>query len=163
MTPRVVSAAVLAAGGAAVVVVRQLQRRVVGGAGSTAEPRSRWRAVTINRSPEEVMPESRVPGPLAELGDLVEVEVRAAPGGKGSELRARLRSPEPSGAASAAARLSGEDPRQRVRSALREAKQLIEVGEVLRVDPTPHGRRTATPTGALVEAATKRAGGEGVL
>ncbi len=109
------------------------------------------------------MPESRVPGPLAELGDLVEVEVRAAPGGKGSELRARLRSPEPSGAASAAVRLSGEDPRQRVRSALREAKQLIEVGEVLRVDPTPHGRRTATPTGALVEAATKRAGGEGVL
>ena len=109
------------------------------------------------------MPDNRVPTPLAELGDLVEVEVRQAPGGKGTELRARLRTPEPSGVASAAARLSGDDPRQRVRAALREAKQLIEVGEVLRVDPTPHGRRTPTPTGAIVEAATKRAAGEGVL
>jgi hypothetical protein len=153
----------LAAGGAVVVVVRQLQRRVVGDAGSAAEPRSRWRAVTINRSPEEVMPDDRTPGPLAALGDLVEVEVRAAPGGKGSELRARLRRPELTGAASAAARLSGDDPRQQVRAALREAKQLIEVGEVLRVDPTPHGRRSATPIGAVVELATGRAAGEGVL
>ena len=69
----------------------------------------------------------------------------------------------PAPVASAAARLSGDDPRQRIRAALREAKQLIEVGEVLRVDPTPHGRRKATPTGAVVEAATKRAAGEGVL
>ena len=89
------------------------------------------------------MPDSRVPGPLAELGDLVEGEVRPASGGKGSELRARLRSPEPTGAASAAARLSGDDPRQQVRAALRQSKQLIEVGEV--------------------ELATKRAAGEGVL
>ncbi len=103
------------------------------------------------------------PGPLAELGDLVEVEVRPAPAGKGSELRARLRTPEPSGAASAAARLAGNDPRQRVRAALREAKQLIEVGEVLRVDPTPHGRRAATPGGALADLATDRAPGEGLL
>ena len=163
MTPRISGAAVLAAGGAAVVLVRQLQRRMAGGAGEAAEPRSRWRAVTINRSPDDVMPDHQVPGPLAELGDLVEVEVRPAPGGKGSELRARLRTPEPTGAAAAAARLSGDDPRQRVRAALREAKQLIEVGEVLRVDPAPHGRRPPAPGGALVEAATKRAGGEGLL
>jgi hypothetical protein len=146
-----------------VVVIRRLQRGTAAGAGSAAEPRSRWRAVTINRSPEEVMPDNQRPAPLAELGDRVEVEVRTAPGGKGSELRARLRSPEPRGAASAAARLSGSDPRRQVRAALREAKQLIEVGEVLRVDPAPHGRRSPTPTGAVVEAATKRAGGEGLL
>ena len=109
------------------------------------------------------MPEGRVPGPLAELSDLVEVEVRAAPGGKGSELRARLHSPEPTGVASAAARLSGNDPRQRVRAALREAKQLIEVGEVLAVDPAPHGKRNATPAGAALEAVTKRAPKGGVL
>ena len=163
MTSRAISTAVVVAGGAAVVLVRQLQRRAAGSAGEAAEPRSRWRAVTISRSPDEVMPDNRVPDPLAELGDLVEVEVRPAPGGKGSELRARLRSPEPAGVASAAARLSGDDPRQRVRAALREAKQLIEVGEVLRVDPAPHGRRTPTPAGAIVEAATKRAGGEGLL
>jgi len=109
------------------------------------------------------MPDNRRPAPLAELGDLVDVEVRTAPGGKGSELRARLRSSEPTGSASAAARLSGNDPRQRVRAALREAKQLIEVGEILRVDPAPHGRRSPTPMGAVVDAATKRAGGEGLL
>lgn len=109
------------------------------------------------------MPDNQVPRPLDQLGDLVEVEVRPAPGGKGSELRARLRTPEPTGIASAAARLSGDDPRQQVRSALREAKQLIEVGEVLRVDPAPHGQRPPTPGGAIVEAATKRAAGEGIL
>jgi hypothetical protein len=50
-----------------------------------------------------------------------------------------------------------------LRAALREAKQLIEVGEVLRVDPVPHGRRKATPTGALVDVATRRSNEEGVL
>jgi uncharacterized membrane protein len=161
MTARTIGTAVVVLGGGAV-LVRQLQRRAAAAAGAAAGPRSRWRAVTINRSPEDVMPDGP-PGPLAELGDLVEVEVRAAPGGKGSELRARLRSAEPTGAASVAARLSGDDPRQRVRAALREAKQLIEVGEVLRVDPTPHGRRSATPTGAFVDLATDRAPGEGLL
>lgn len=159
--PRTVKAA-LAAGGAAVLFVRQLQQRAANH-GNDADARSRWRAVTINRTPEEVMPDNQVPAPLAALGDLVEVEVAAAPGDKGSELRARLRNPEPTGAASVAARLSGDDPRQQVRAALREAKQLIEVGEVLRVDPAPHGERTPTPGGAIVELATKRAGGEGVL
>jgi len=162
MTRRLVSTGVLAAGGAAVVLLRELQRRADAGAGEAADSRSRWRAVTVERSPEEVMPDG-LPGPLAELGDLVDVEVRPAPGDKGSELRARLRRPEPTGIASAAARLSGRDPRQRVRAALREAKQLIEVGEVLRVDPVPHGRRTATPGGALVDLATDRAPGEGLL
>lgn len=162
MRPRGVGV-VLALGGGAVVLVRRLQQQASGGGGAGAEPRSRWRSVTVNRSPEEVMPDNRAPAPLAELGELVDVEVRRAPGDKGSELRARLRAPEPSGPASAAARLSGNDPRQRVRAALREAKQLIEVGEVLRVDPAPHGRRSPTPTGAIVEAATKRAAGEGLL
>jgi hypothetical protein len=152
--------AVLAVGGGAVLVVRRLRRRATKGPG---EARSRWRAVTIDRPPEEVMPGGRIPAPLAALGDDVEVGVRPAAGGKGTELRARLRAPEPEGVASAAARVSGDDPRQRVRSALREAKQLVEVGEVLRVDPTPHGRRRTTPTGAVVETAAKRAAGEGLL
>ena len=141
-------------------------RQVVGGtspAPADAESRSRWRSVTINRSQEEVMPAGRVPGPLAALGDLVEVQVRPAPGDKGTELAARLRVPEPTGPRAALAAFGGDDPRQQVRSALRQAKHLIEVGEVLRVDPAPHGHRPATPGGALVEAATRRAGGEGVL
>jgi hypothetical protein len=158
---RVLSAAVVTAGGAGVVLARRLQGRTQAYGSSTgAEPHSRWRAVTINRTPDEVMPGGRVPEPLARLGDTIEVEVAAAPGNKGTELRARLRSAKPK---SLVGRLSGKDPRQQVRSALREAKQLIEVGEVLRVDPVPHGKRTPTPTGWLVELVTKRASGEGVL
>ncbi|MEH3140455.1 MAG: hypothetical protein PGN37_09775 [Mycobacterium kyogaense] len=91
------------------------------------------------------------------------MHVRTAPGGKGTELAARLRQAEPGGLGSVASRVSGEDPRQQLRSALRQAKQLIEVGEVLRVDPVPHGTRSAAPTGKLVDLATRRAGGEGVL
>jgi hypothetical protein len=129
-------------------VVSRLQEAVGGGPTSLdGEARSRWRSVTINRSPQEVMPGGTLPGPLAALGDAVEVEVRPAPGGKGTELAARLRAAGPTGP----------------RSALRQAKQLIEVGEVLRVDPQPHGHRPATPTGKLVESATRHAGGEGVL
>jgi hypothetical protein len=146
-------------------LVHRLQRRLGGnttGAGD-ADARSRWRSVTINRSQGEVMPHGQVPGPLAALGDSVEVQMRDAPGGKGTELAARLRHPEPEGPGSVGARVSGDDPRQQVRSALRQAKQLIEVGEVLRVDPTPHGHRPPTPTGKLVDLATQRAGGEGVL
>ncbi|MDZ5661766.1 hypothetical protein SFC79_08330 [Nocardioides sp. S-58] len=127
------------------------------------EARSRWRSVTINRRQDEVMPSGKLPGPLAALGDSVEVEVRPAPGGKGTELAARLRTAGPTGPRSVPASSEDEDPRERVRSALREAKQLIEVGEVLRVDPAPHGHRPPTPGGKLVESATRHAGGEGVL
>ncbi|WP_201408508.1 hypothetical protein [Mycobacterium paraintracellulare] len=146
-------------------LVRQLQRRLGGEAteAGDAEPRSRWRSVTINKGPEEVMPNGQVPAPLAALGDRVEVQLREAAGGKGTELAARLRQPEPGGLGSVVARVSGDDPRQQVRAALRQAKQLIEVGELLRIDPTPHGTRTATPTGKLVDFADRRAGGEGVL
>jgi len=159
-----VGAFVIALGGVAVAIARQLQHRTDGAAGTDEEEsRSRWRGVTINRSPAEVMLDGQLPQPLAALGDLIEVEVAQAPGGRGTELRARLRQAVPSGAVSAAARLSGNDQRQQVRSALREAKQLIEVGEVLRVNPTPHGKRPATPAGKLVDIAARRAPGEGVL
>lgn len=132
---------------AGVVLVRRLRRRSQGPEGN------RWRAVTIDRGADEVMPGGRLPEPLAALGDLVEVEMQPAPGDKGTELRVRLRGRDPGHSADA----------RRVRSALREAKQLVEVGEVLRVDPAPHGRRPPTPGGLLVEAAARRSGGEGLL
>lgn len=136
-------------------VVRELKPE----ADASSEPKSRWRSVTINRRPEELLTDGQLPAPLADLGDDIEIRVRPAPGGKGSELAARLRS-EPSGP-SVLGRIAGHDPRQDLRSALRQAKQLIEVGEVLRVDPTPHGDRGAAPGGKLVGLATRRAGGEG--
>ena len=76
-----VSEAVQGVGGG---LVRRLQQAVAGNtpAPADAEPRSRWRSVTINRGREEVMPGGQLPGPLAALGDLVEVQVRPAPGGR---------------------------------------------------------------------------------
>ena len=153
---RLVASATVA--GVAVLVARRLRR-----SSSASETVPRWLAVTIDRTPDVVQPQGRLPGSLADLGDLVEVETRVAPGGKGTELRARLRTQSPTGIRSVPARLSGEDPRQRVRLALREAKQLIEVGEVLRVNPAPHGHRPPTPPGQLIDLLAKRAPAEGLV
>jgi hypothetical protein len=148
-------------GGIVVRQIRAAQRpNMLDGDARDRDRDARWLAVTVYREPDEV---GQLPGPLEALGDSIETRVRPAPGGKGTELAARLRVPVPSGAAGAVARARGADPRRRLRSALRQAKQLIEVGEVLAVDPTPHGRRSPTPMGAVLEAATRRADQEGVL
>jgi hypothetical protein len=156
---RVVSKAVLTGVGVGGEVVRKVvesSRRLRGGA-ADADSADRWRVVTIDRPPDEVGSAGRWPEPIARLGDTVEVQVRPAPGGKGAELAVR---PRPGRSSSGP---SGETPAEAVRSALRQAKQLIEVGEVLKVDPVPHGKRSHTPTGMVLEAATKRAGKEGIL
>jgi hypothetical protein len=123
------------------------------GPGDAGQPASGWLVVTVFRELSE-MEDAEVPAPLAEFGDQVEIRVRPAADGKGTELAARLRDRE---SGSAVSRLSGTDPQADLRSALRRAKQLIEVGEVLAVDPAPHGKRTATPGGALLEAWTRAA------
>ena len=122
---------------------------------------TRWLAVTVDGEPDQVAPGGQLPEPLAALGDRIEVRVRPAPGGKGTELAARLRDRPSSG--TALGRLNGSDPQADLRSALRRAKQLIEVGEVLAADPIPHGERTATPAGLVLESVTRRADREGVL
>jgi hypothetical protein len=127
--------------------------------GGDIPPASGWLVVTVLREPFDVET-GDLPRPLAELGDRIEVRVRPAPGSKGTELAARLRDRASSGGV--ADRLGGADPQSDLRSALRRAKQLLEVGEVLAVDPTPHGDRKATPGGALLEAWTKRAPKGGV-
>ncbi|SDF90866.1 hypothetical protein [Pseudonocardia oroxyli] len=119
---------------------------------------SGWLVVTVVGEPSQIDTD-RLPVPLAEFGDQLEVLVRAAPGDKGTELAARLRD-RPSG--STLARLTGSDPQADLRSALRRAKQLIEVGEVLAVDPAPHGDRTPTPGGMLLEMWTRVAPKAGV-
>jgi hypothetical protein len=122
-------------------------------------PASGWLAVTVLREPSE-FDAADLPAPLEELRDQIEVRVRPAPDGKGTELRARMRDRVPSG--TAVDRLSGGDPESDLRSARRRAKQLLEVGEVLVVDPAPHGERTETPGGALLEAWTRVAPKAGV-
>ncbi|GGR06738.1 hypothetical protein [Streptomyces pilosus] len=121
----------------------------------------RWLTVTVNRAPADVGSEGKPPAPLDELADRIDVRIRPAPGDRGTELGARFREPVPAESTSVPARLAGRDPRQELRRALRDAKSLLEAGEVLRPDAPPTTR--PTPGGKLVELFTRRSGGEGVL
>ena len=89
------------------------------------------------------------------------VQVRSAPGDRGTEVAARQRGSVPAGPGGAVARASGDDPRQRLRAALRQSKQLLETGEVLKPDEPPTTRRTLRSL--PLELGTRRAGGEGRL
>jgi hypothetical protein len=137
---------------AGVTAARRISSR---SAGRRGDDGGRWLSVTVYRPVEEIR--NRLPEPIDELGERVEVRVRPASGDKGTEVAARLREPGPSGPV---ARLTGRDPRQEVREALRRAKSLLETGDVLRPDsPSTH----PGPGGKLVQLASSRAGGEGRL
>ncbi|MEU1012864.1 hypothetical protein [Streptomyces sp. NPDC005890] len=148
-----VAAAGLAAG--AFVVMRRAKARPSGTAAG-----DRWLTVTVNCAPHDVQAD-KLPAPLQEYGDRIEIRIRPAPGDRGTELAVRLKETEPDAAYSVPARLACTDPRQDLRRALREAKALLEAGEVLQPDapPTTHD----TPGGKLVGLLSRRAGGEGVL
>jgi hypothetical protein len=149
----VATAAALAAGSAAV-------KKVVGRApsgwgeavgGAHDDPR-RWRVVTVNRPIAEL--EAALPAPLADLGNAVEVRLRPAPADKGTELAARLTGTREDP-------LNGQPPLEALRSALRQAKQVAEVGYVLEADLDTTTR--PTPLNEPLRQATKHAGGEGRL
>ncbi|MEU0056920.1 hypothetical protein [Streptomyces sp. NPDC006334] len=146
-----------AAAGLTAGAVAALRRSTAPLAGPSAA--DRWLTVTINRSPVEIQAD-KLPTPLQEHGDRIETLIRPAPGDRGTELAVRLKD-VPSDASSVPARLTGQDPRQDLRRSLREAKALLEGGEVLLPDtpPTTHD----TPGGKLVGLLSRRAGGEGVL
>jgi hypothetical protein len=125
-----------------------------------AEP-DRWLGVTVNLPPDKVESDPRLQEAFAALAEDAETLVRPAPGGRGTELAAKPLQPPTSGLSGAARRLAGRDPRQPVRSALRDIKSVLETGEVLRPDAPTTGK--PTPGGTLVRLATRRAGGEGRL
>jgi hypothetical protein len=114
------------AAGAAARALNRLRRRSRRGAGPPETP-SGWQVVTVNRSRAELMPQGRLPAPLAALGASVEVRLRDAPGARGTELGARPQAGRPDGAV----------PEVVIAAALREAKQLAETGEVLSADGGP--------------------------
>lgn len=145
-----------ASGGAAAEnAAKTLSSRFLGGVPGDAEPSNRWLTVTINCPAEQL---ADLPMPVARLRGIAEVRVRPAPGGRGSELAMRLLEQPPAGAAGLPDRLTGTDPRRRVRAALREAKSLCETGEVIEPDdPTNH----PTPTGRLFDLAAVLTGREG--
>jgi hypothetical protein len=125
-----------------------------------AEP-NRWLGVTVNLPPAQVENDPRLRAAFAELAEDAETRLRPAPGGHGTELAARPLRTVPTGLSGAGQRLAGRDPRQPVRSALRDIKSVLETGEVIRPDAPTTGK--PTPGGAHVRLATRRAGGEGRL
>lgn len=103
----------------------------------------RWHVVTVKPVRAELTPDSPLPEPLAGLGDAVDVQIRRAPADQGVELAVRLRDGAQSPVTAGARRLAGRDPNQAIRAALREAKQLLETGEVLHPGSPPTTRTTA--------------------
>jgi hypothetical protein len=134
---------VAAAAGGAVAARRVLPARRGG------SPPPRWHAITVNRPLGEVAPGGRLPGPLSELGDAVEVRLRPAPGDRGTEVAARLRD---AGAGPGA----GD-----VRRALRESRSLLETGEILL--PDAPGTTQRTPLNRVLEHVTTHGREEGLL
>ncbi|MFI8304728.1 hypothetical protein ACIF80_14975 [Streptomyces sp. NPDC085927] len=143
------------AAGAAAARKAKTARRSDGRAGD------RWLTVTVNRPMTDVRPDGKLPDPLLRFAERIDVRIGPAPGDRGTELAARFKEPTPPSSASLPARLAGQDPRQELRRALREAKAVLEAGEVLRPDAPPTTR--PTPGGKLIELFTRRSGGEGVL
>jgi len=121
------------------------------GGAATDDPHA-WRAVTVNRPIGDL--EGAIPAPLSGLGNAVEIRLQPAPGGKGTEIHARLTEPVP-------AQVDGQEPVAALRSALRQAKQAAEVGYVLEADLNTTTRRT--PLNEPLRQATRHAGGEGRL
>ena len=154
---------IAAAAGAAVAGTVAARRLRQGGSGDSADPddqtegsTDRWRVVTIAAEPEQIAPEGRLPTPLADLDELIEVRFEPAPGDRGTELAARPR-------AGASHPDDQNDLARMIRRALRESKQLIEAGELATNEPQPEGHRPATPAGLVVDALSRRSPEEGVL
>ena len=160
MSSSTVASRAARAGGTLVRGVRSVVNPSASRPAGTGHSSSGWLSVTVLCDPSD-LEAAKLPSPLADLGDRIEVRVQLAPGGKGVELAVRPRG-RGSSSGTTVQRLRGSDSEADLRSALRRAKQLLEVGEVLAVDPVPHGERTGTPAGALLEAWTRVAPKAGV-
>jgi hypothetical protein len=119
-------------------------------------PKNRWIMVTINCSPQRLASRADMPEPITRLGDAVDLKISPAPGDRGTELGARLRELPRTKIVGMVARRPEEDPRRMVEEALRQAKSLIETGEVLRPDWPPSAR--AAQGAKLLEFADRRGG-----
>jgi hypothetical protein len=124
-----------ALGGVAAVVTRRMLVRRRWGPSHPAAEDGRWHTVTVNRRPEEVSTTAEAPEPLERLGPSVEIRYRKAPGDRGTEVSARVM-------LEGLARHESLAQQREIRSALREAKQLWETGEVLYPDEPGTAQRT---------------------
>jgi hypothetical protein len=129
VTGRVLGASALAVAAARLLRVPRRRR------GADADVPARWEVVTVDRPPEQVLPDGRWPDPLRGLDGAVEVRVRPAPGDRGTELAARpLVGRQRAGGL--AAHVFGDDPGRQVRWTLDQVKQRVEAD----VGPHSSGR-----------------------
>lgn len=119
-------------------------------------PENRWIMVTVNCSPQRLASRADLPEPITRLGDAVDIKICPAPGDRGTELGARLRELPRTSIAGMVMRRPEEDPRLMVERALRDAKAIIETGEVLRKDWPPSAQ--PAQVGELLEFAGRRGG-----
>ncbi|WP_144872467.1 hypothetical protein [Microbacterium sp. 1.5R] len=147
---------VAAAGVAAGLVARKLVRERKESDGDGRHPEG-WKAVTV-MGDADALRRGDYPEPLRRIAHVLDVRVDPAPADKGVELHARVR-PD----LQTADVFGDESPDQALRAALRDAKQLIETGEILRATPRPHGHRSVSLFGAAVDRAEADAKGRGVL
>ena len=106
----------------------------------------RTHVLTVYRPMAEITA-AGLPEPLARLGDTVAVDLRPAPGDRGTEIAVRPLTPD------AGAR--------EIRRALRESRSLLEVGYVLHPDAPP--TTEPTPLNKPLRAATAHGREEGLL
>jgi uncharacterized membrane protein len=100
-----------------------------------------WDAEIVDDRPGELLAWRSVDG--ADVDNDGTVRFRAAPGGRGTEIRVDLRYRPPGGRAGrAVAKLLGEEPDQQLRDDLRRFKQIVEIGEVVRSEGSPSGQST---------------------
>ncbi len=110
-----------------------------------------WYTVIVDLPGNRVRTDA-LPAPLEDLGDLIEVQTADAPGGRGTAISVHIRRPEsPEGTEFITSRISSDDPRQAVPRALREAKHIIEVGDVSGREPPSQRHGRGTPAGKLLE------------
>jgi hypothetical protein len=119
-------------------------------------PMNRWILVTINCAPQRLASRADLPEPITRLGDAVDIKICPAPGDRGTELGARLRDVPRTKIAGMVMRHPEENPRHMVEEALREAKAIIEAGEVVRPDWPPSVQ--PVQGGKLLDFAGRRGG-----
>ncbi|GHF03422.1 hypothetical protein GCM10018789_37020 [Streptomyces werraensis] len=99
-----------------------------------------WDAEITQEVPGQLVAWRSVEG--ADIANSGEARFVPAPGGQGTEIRVSLRYELPGGAAGkAAARWFGEEPHQQLDDDLRRFKQIAEIGEVVRSEGAPGGKR----------------------
>lgn len=141
-TDRLIGAAVAVAGVAALDVIAG-QRLARSRRGEHAPRRTKIAAITINRPQAEVR--ARWRELAADLENIVNVEFRPAPGGRGTEVRVELAAQRT--LEKAFGRIVHTDVEQLADGDLRKIKQLIELGEIVHSDASIHrGMHSAQPT-----------------